>query len=181
MEAPQYHIHDHLVARCRQGDSRAQFELYNLYAQAMYNVAYRIVNDTDDARDVLQEAFISAFTKLDSYKGKAGFGAWLKAIVVNKALNLLRNRKSELLVDDEVSEPAEEPQEWPDMHWEVERIRQAIAKLPDGYRVVVSLYLLEGYDHQEIADILGISESTSKTQYLRGKQKIRQMLSKKSA
>ncbi len=159
-----------------QGDRGAQQKLYNLYAKAMYNICYRMTNDADEAADVLQEAFISAFNNLGSYKGTASFGSWLKRIVVNKAINHLRSKRLDLVALDEVEPVAEVAVEDKSLYLNVERIKSCIELLPDGYRVVFSLYLLEGYDHQEIGEILGISVSTSKSQYNRAKAKLRQLL-----
>lgn len=146
----------------------------------MFNVDYRIVNDAVEAEDVLQEAFISAFNSLESYRGESTFGAWLKRIVVNKAINHLNKRKPERLPEDERFDVIEEPvtdvlEGYP---FTVERVRKAIESLPDGYRSVLSLYLLEGYDHGEIGEILSISESTSKSQFNRAKKKLKELLEK---
>ena len=172
-------IHDDLISRCKTGDREAHYKLYKLYSKAMYNVGYRITGNSDDADDVLQEAFISAFRNLDNYRGDATFGAWLKRIVVNKAINALNKKKHESLPDDDRFDVAEEeaPVEYGDP-LTVERVRHAIGLLPDGYRSVLSLYLLEGYDHQEIAEIMHISESTSKSQLNRAKTKLREYLAK---
>lgn len=144
----------------------------------MFNVGFRITRSEEDAEDVLQEAFISAFRNLENYRGEATFGAWLKRIVVNKALNALNKRKHESIPDDDeqwdVAED-ESPAEYRE-DLTVERVKQGIQKLPDGYRTVLSLYLLEGYDHQEIGEILGISESTSKSQLNRAKSKLKDLL-----
>jgi RNA polymerase sigma factor (sigma-70 family) len=143
----------------------------------MFNVGYRITGSEDDAEDVLQEAFISAFHNLDNYRGDATFGSWLKRIVVNKAINVLKKRRLELILDDgnfDVAEPEEEEAYMPNLT--VDRVRKSIEALPDGYRSVLSLYLLEGYDHQEIAEILGVTESTSKSQLNRAKKKLKEML-----
>jgi RNA polymerase sigma factor (sigma-70 family) len=143
----------------------------------MYNIGYRITGNGEDAEDVLQEAFISAFKNLDNYRGDATFGAWLKRIVVNKSINVLKKRKHELMpADDEWDVPDEEPAGDYKEGLTVDRVKKAIEALPDGYRSVLSLYLLEGYDHQEIAGILGITESTSKSQLNRAKGKLREIL-----
>lgn len=171
------HIHADLIEQCRQGNRDAFYRLYKLYAKSMYNVGFRIVNNTGEAEDVLQDAFISAFRNLHYYRGDASFGSWLKRIVVNKAISAIQRRRTERLPDHEdfdVSEPVEpEEREFP---FSVEVVKKAIAKLPDGYRAVISLYLLEGYDHAEIAEILGITESTSKSQFNRSKMKLRAIL-----
>jgi RNA polymerase sigma-70 factor (ECF subfamily) len=170
-------IHEDLIAQCRAGDRGAHYRIYQLYSRSMYNVCFRIVGNEDDADDVLQEAFISAFNNLDHYRGDATFGAWLKRIVVNKAINVLKRRRMEALPEDDrwdVPEEVNESHEYEDLT--VERVKKAIQQLPDGYRSVLSLYLLEGYDHQEIGQILGVSESTSKSQLNRAKNKLREML-----
>ena len=144
----------------------------------MYNVGYRIVNNADEAEDVLQEAFISAFKSLENYRGDSTFGAWLKRIVVNKALNQVSKRKFERIPEDDHWDVGEDIQkdEFEDFPFTVEKVKRAIELLPDGYRMVFSLYLLEGYDHQEIADILKITESTSKSQFNRSKKKLKEIL-----
>ena len=143
----------------------------------MYNTAWRIVKDDMEAEDVLQESFISAFQHLPSFQGNATFGAWIKRIVVNKSLNVLQKRKYlHEPVEDHLEEPSEEPVDFAVDEHDIERIRNAIEDLPDGYRVILSLYLMEGYDHVEISEILGISVGTSKSQYNRAKKKLREML-----
>jgi RNA polymerase sigma factor (sigma-70 family) len=180
LEQQTLNIHGDIIARCRAGDRDAHYKLYKLYARAMFNVSFRITGREEDAEDALQEAFISAFRSLDSYRGDAAFGAWLKRIVVNKAINILKKRKHESFPDDEQWDVAED--EAPADYMEqltVDRVRKAIEQLPDGYRAVLSLYLLEGYDHQEIAEILGITESTSKSQLNRAKNKLREQLTQR--
>lgn len=170
-------IHEDLIARCKAGDRDAHYRLYKLYSKAMFNVSYRITGREEDAEDALQEAFISAFRSLESYRGDAAFGAWLKRIVVNKAINILKKRKHEMMPEDEQWDVAETeaPGEYKE-ELTVDRVKKAIGQLPDGYRSVLSLYLLEGYDHQEIAEILSISESTSKSQLNRAKNKLKELL-----
>ncbi|WP_299822929.1 sigma-70 family RNA polymerase sigma factor [uncultured Pontibacter sp.] len=170
-------VNSHVIDKCREGDNRAQYELYKLYSKAMFNVSMRITNDYAEAEDVLQEAFISAFKNLHTFKGEASFGSWLKRIVVNAAINAIRKRRSELVPMDErtIVDIADEQYE-DDAEWKVEKVRKAIMKLPDGYRVVLSLYLLEGFDHAEVGEILGITESTSKSQYSRAKKKLLEIM-----
>jgi RNA polymerase sigma factor (sigma-70 family) len=170
-------IHEELIERCRQGDREAHYKLYKLYSKAMFNVGYRITGNEEDAEDVLQEAFVSAFKNLHHYRADASFGAWLKRIVINKAINVLKKHKWEMMPENKEIDIAdeEEPQEYlSDLN--VDRVRSAIQQLPDGYRSVLSLYLLEGYDHQEIGEIMGISESTSKSQLNRAKNKLKELL-----
>lgn len=173
-------IHQHLIDGCKGGSSEAQYQLYRLYSKAMMNVAWRITNSDADAEDILQESFLSAFRNIHSYKGEAAFGAWLKRIVVNKAINHIRKKRLELssveVSDvDMPEEPAGHENDAETM-LSVQRIKKAIPLLPDGFRLVLSLYLLEGYDHREIAEILGITESTSKSQFNRAKNRLREIL-----
>jgi RNA polymerase sigma-70 factor (ECF subfamily) len=146
----------------------------------MFNVSVRITGDPDEAEDALQEAFISAFGNLGNYRGEASFGSWLKRIVVNKSINHLKKKRMEMFPENEDFDVAEVEQESQyQSEFSVEKVREAIENLPDGYRSVLSLYLIEGYDHQEIGEILNISESTSKSQLNRAKSKLREILTKK--
>lgn len=167
-------IRDELVERCKQGDSMGYEALYRQYAKAMYNTSLRIVNNTADAEDVLQESFLDAFRSLNDFSYRSTFGAWLKKIVINKSINLLRKRKAVLVeMDAEVHDVSDnEPVNEDEMQYKVEEVKKMITKLPDGYRTVLTLYLLEGYDHEEISQILSISHNTVRTQYVRAKQKL---------
>ena len=170
-------IHEDLISRCKAGDREAHYRLYKLYSKAMFNVGYRITGREEDAEDALQEAFISAFRNLNTYRADASFGAWLKRIVVNKAINILKKKRHETIPEDEQWDVAEEETQAGYMEeLTVDRVKKAIGQLAEGYRAVLSLYLLEGYDHQEIGEILGITESTSKSQLNRAKIKLREIL-----
>ncbi|MFM8834647.1 MAG: RNA polymerase sigma factor [Cytophagales bacterium] len=178
LDSPVVNVHQQLIERCLAGDRQSYYELYKLYSRSMYNAGYRIVKNEEEAHDVLQEAFISAFSNLETYRQESSFGAWLKRIVVNKAINYLHKRRTESLPDDEHWDVKEEsePDPFEGFPFSVEKVKAAIAALPDGYRSVLSLYLLEGYDHSEIAEILGITESTSKSQFNRSKKKLKELL-----
>jgi RNA polymerase sigma-70 factor (ECF subfamily) len=170
-------IHASLIEECRRGSSKAQFRLYNQYSKAMYNLAYRMMNNREDAEDLLQEAFLDCFRNIKSFRFESTFGAWLKSILVNKCINQLRKKKIELVLQETVSvEIVEEEKE---IIYNTDKVFKGIEQLPDGYRIILTLYLLEGYDHTEIAQILGISESTSKSQYSRAKEKLRSIILKK--
>jgi RNA polymerase sigma factor (sigma-70 family) len=171
--------HADLVDECRNGNRKAQFELYKLYANAMYNVARRIVNDDAEAEDVLQEAFLDAFGRIKDFRQETTFGLWLKQIVINRSINYLRKRKLELVSLDEVEVADEIETDFEETTLKVEAIKAAMNELPDGYRVVLTLYLFEGYDHEEIAHILKITENTSRSQYLRAKRKLNNLLEMK--
>jgi RNA polymerase sigma-70 factor (ECF subfamily) len=171
-------IHDSLIDECRRGSRRAQFRLYELYSKAMFNTAYRIMGNREEAEDMLQEAFTDCFRKIGSYRTDSTFGAWLKTIVINRCISRLRKREAELVYVDDYSRHESLQEEHEELTWpDPAVIARAVERLPEGYRVVFSLYLLEGYDHTEISQILGISESTSKTQYSRAKDKLKKILS----
>ena len=174
--------HYNLVVECKQGSKKACYELYKLYAKAMLNVSFRIVGNIAEAEDVLQEAFLDAFNKVKDFRQDTTFGLWLKQIVVNRSINVLRKRKLELVeLDGEqlenIADDGFEDDE--DTQYQAAQVKEAIKQLPDGYRIVLSLYLLEGYDHEEISQILNISENTSRTQFLRAKRKLLEILNRK--
>ena len=168
-------LQDELVERCKLGDSRAYAELYRKYSKAMYNTSLRIVNNTGDAEDVVQEAFTDAFRSLGDFHYKSTFGAWLKRIVINKSINYLRKRKMDMIDIDKTNIghlPEEDTTDEQEIQMKVEDIKKAVALLPNGYRTVLTLYLFEGYDQEEIAEILQVSHATVRTQYMRAKQKL---------
>jgi RNA polymerase sigma factor (sigma-70 family) len=171
------YIHAPLIEECREGNSKAQFRLYNQYSKAMFNLACRILNNREDAEDILQETFVECFRNLDSFRFESTFGAWLKKILINKCINQIKKKKIDLTLCDELpSDVYEDENEQP---YDTTKIFKGIEMLPDGYRVILTLYLLEGYDHSEISQILGISESTSKSQYSRAKEKLRNIVKSK--
>src|SRR5580698_10661304 len=172
-------LHDELVERCKRGDSRAYEAIYQKYAKAMYNTSLRIVNHTGDAEDVMQEAFTDAFRSLEDFHYKSTFGAWLKRIVINKSINLLRKRRMDLIDIEKTNIghlPDEEEPDEEERALKIEEIKKAVALLPNGYRTVLTLYLFEGYDQEEIAEILQVSHATVRTQYMRAKQKLLQLI-----
>ncbi|MEN9609702.1 MAG: hypothetical protein RLZZ628_516 [Bacteroidota bacterium] len=170
--------HDDIVRACQQNDRKAQFELYRLYARAMYNVCFRMTNSAETAEDALQNAFTDVFRKIDSFRFESTIGAWIKRIVVNHCINELKKRRLffESLDDRLHASPILEESPLPESYLNVTAIQNAVAQLPEGYRVVFTLYAMEGYDHEEIASILNISEATSKSQYSRAKAKLRDVL-----
>lgn len=181
MAVAYHNIHKEIIELSKAGNSKAQYRLYKLYAKAMYNICHRIMNSREEAEDMLQESFTEAFLKLDTFRYESAFGVWLKRIVVNKCINSLKRKKAELVLtdnlpDNDVQNDGEDNLDT--LSLKVRDVQNAMDKLPQGYRVIFSLYLLEGYDHSEISQILGVSESTSKSQYSRAKQKIREILIK---
>lgn len=167
------------MRQCIDGDTSAYKVLYDRYSKAMFNAALRIVNRVPDAEDVLQDAFIDAFAQLSSFENRSTFGAWLKQIVVFKSIALLKRQNMNLVDVESIGEvPEEDESDEREIFYTVDRIKQTIQQLPDGYRTVLSLYLFEGYDQEEIAEILGVAHSTVRTQYIRAKQKLLQLLKK---
>jgi RNA polymerase sigma-70 factor (ECF subfamily) len=175
VDNPDLKIHAPIIEECRKGSRRAHFMLYNQYSKAMFNLAYRMTNNREDAEDILQETFIECFRNIGSFRFESTFGAWLKTILINRSINHLKKKKVPLILQENLPENISEEDE-DMMTYETGKIFRGIELLPDGYRVILTLYLLEGYDHTEIAQILGISESTSKSQYSRAKVKLRKLL-----
>ncbi len=174
-------VHQELLEQCRRGDPRAQMKLYKLYYKPMYNVSLRIVGDRMEAEDIMQESFLSAFEHLKRTDLSVSFGGWLKKIVINRSLDALKKRKVffepvENLPDTSASVADEWDEGGMAVDEKVGLIRRAMEKLPEKYRVVLSLSLFEGYDHDEIGEILGIQPSTSRAQLSRGRQKLLQMI-----
>ncbi len=171
--------HRDIVEACQRGERTAQFELYRLYSKAMYNICLRMVKNEEDAEDLLQNSFVDVFRNLDRFRFQSSVGAWIKRVVVNNCINFLKKKRLQFTELEErhafqfAELPSSDEDESP---LQVKAIKNALFQLPDGYRVVFSLYALEGYDHQEIAEILGISVATSKSQYSRAKQKLRVLL-----
>ncbi len=165
---------------CRNYDRQAQFEIYKLYSKAMYNISLRIVAKEEDAEDVLQNAFLSAFTKIEQFSGKVTFGAWLKRIVINKSIDYVKKKKISFVdiekVDFRLTDENDNDEELLFYKDRLDQVHDKIKKLPDKCRVIFSLFMLEGYDHNEIAEILNISVSTSKSQVHRAKKLLREKL-----
>lgn len=171
-------LHREVIEQSKEGNPKAQFTLYQLYAKAMYNICHRMMNTQAEAEDMLQEAFTEAFKKLGTFRYESNFGSWLKRIVINKCINEIKRRKADLQFFDDVSyfEKSEYEEEDYKAGLSIENVKQAMKELPKGSRIIFSLYLLEGYDHKEISQILNISESNSKSQYMRAKNKVKDFL-----
>ena len=182
MQVNSRHI-DQLIESCKTGSQTAQFEVYQLYYKAMFNTSLRIVQNSFEAEDVMQEAFLSAFTKLDTFKGEVAFGAWLKRIVINRSLTHLK-KKSRLnetnleVVDYKLEDDnADEGMSQLDMtQAKVKEVLRAMDKLKESYRVILHLSLIEGYDNDEITKILAISNENCRTTISRAKARLRKIL-----
>ena len=172
-------LHDEIVERCQQGDASGYAILYKRYSSAMFNTSLRIVNDRKDAEDVLQEAFADAFSRVKDFNYNSTFGAWLKKIVINRSLNHLRKSKMLLIDIDDANIEAIKESEMLDetnIHLQVAKIKKAMQLLDNGQRSVLSLYLFEGYDHEEISEIMNVPAATVRSQYMRARQKLLTLL-----
>ncbi len=167
---------ENIIRGCRKGKAKAQKELYDLYASAMLGICLRYVKNKAEAEDVLQDGFVKVFKSIGSYSGDGSLSGWIYRIMVNTALNYLRSKKKIQFVEyngniqdsgeDVYAEPVFSRQQFMD----------AIQSLPDGYRTVFNLYVLEGYKHREIAEILDVSVNTSKTQLAKAREMLRKKL-----
>ncbi len=182
MENKYQNIHQKLIDECRKGSSKAQFEVYKLYYKAMFNTSLRLLNNREEAEDVMQEAFLSAFNKIDTYKEEVSFGSWLKKIVVNRSLDMLKKKK---VMYDDIDERRmgiiddDPPESFDEVTQKVAEVKQAIGLLNDNYRTLVTLHLIEGYDHDEVAEILGITNAAVRTGYSRARKKLQELLNAK--
>lgn len=170
-------FHIELVEKCKANDRQAQLKLYRQYCDGMFGVAMRFLKNADDAEDVLQESFIKAFQRIHQFKGEVTFGAWLKRIVVNGSIDFLKSKhqKTEEL-DENYMHVAEEDDWSVEESISLEQVKAAIEELPGKYRYVVQLFLVEGFDHSEISQVLGISDTASRTRLLRGKAQLKEKL-----
>lgn len=169
---------DHkFLEKLKQKDVLACKQLYLQYADAMYNVCLRILQHQAEAEDALQEAFIKVFNNIQQYRNESSIGSWIKQIVTNTCLNVLKKRKiifNEL--DDNVELSETESDNNNETDFSIDDIKKAIEELPQGYRVVFNLFTFEDYSHKQIADMLEISESTAKTQLFKAKRKLKELL-----
>ena len=164
-----------VVEKCKANDRAAQLQLYRKYCDGMFIVAMRFVKNADDAEDVLQESFIKAFQKIHQFKGDVTFGAWLKRIVVNKSIDFLKLKKEKISLNEDNMHVVVEDDNW-NVSSTISIEQYAIDELQDKYKYVVLMFLVEGYDHQEIAQVLNISESACRTRLSRGKSYLKELL-----
>jgi RNA polymerase sigma-70 factor (ECF subfamily) len=176
-----------LVERCKKNDRRAQLVLYNYFVKDMYSTCFRIVKDSVMAEDIVQESFISAFRSIRRFSNEVPFSAWIRRIVINQSITTLRRNKHHKLfeldeekIGAEITEEVNAKEEEVELTRQLAEIRLALLELPDGFRTIFSLYYIEGYDHDEIAEIMGIRASTSRSQLTRAKQKLIEKLKQKT-
>lgn len=175
------HNIDQLLPLCKRGEQAAQLEVYNRYYKAMYNTSLRIVKDTAAAEDVMQDSFLSAFTKLNSFKGDASFGSWLKRIVINNSLNSYQKTKKldETPLDDHlyrIEDDGDGISELDMSELKVAEVMKAMNQLKDNYRQSLSLHLIEGYDYEEMSTILNLSYANCRTTVSRAKDSLRKII-----
>ena len=152
-------------------------QLYRQYCDGMFCVAMRFLKNSDDAEDVLQDSFIKAFQRIGQFKGDVTFGAWLKRIVVNGSIDFLNSKHQRTVELNESYLQVAEEDDWSvEEGISIDQVKKAIEELPQKYRYVVQLFLVEGYDHSEISEILGITETASRTRLLRGKTQLKEKL-----
>ena len=183
MQVKSLHI-DQLIERCKKADKSAQFELYKRYYKAMYNTAYRILNDSFEAEDIMQESFLIAYTKLGTFKAekKEGydsgvpFGAWLKRIVINKSLTQLKKiDKYENVPLERIGNPAEEEGLSDYSNLKANAILDEIKLLKGNYQTVLNLHFIEGFDYQEMAQIMDVSYENIRVMISRAKSKLKKI------
>ena len=171
----------HLIEQCRIGNRSAQLALYKQFAALLYNVCLRIIGNPQDAEEAMQDCFLKAFTRLEQYQAGTSFEAWLQQIAVRTAIDYVRRQlpEGEDLTDDYAELADEDTPDEEELQCSVAQVKAACQQLPAGYRVVLSLYLFEGYDMEEIASILNIRPASVRSQYLRGKRKLLEQLTKR--
>lgn len=180
MTLANHHIID-LLEQCKSGNQRAQMAVYNRYYKAMYNTSFRIVKDSFKAEDIMQESFLTAFTKLDTLKDMMMFGSWLKRIVINNSIHDYHKskKKQDVPLDDRLykipnDQGVEEDHEWSSL--KAAQIIECMTSLKDTYRIGLTLLLIEGYDYEEICNIMNISYANCRTMISRAKDSLRQKL-----
>jgi RNA polymerase sigma-70 factor (ECF subfamily) len=178
MEESTTDIKTSLLERIKKGDNKAFKELYSRYSKAMYNISFRIVNNRDEAEDVLQESFLKALQNLEKFENESAFGGWLKRVVMNRSIDAVRQRKISFVSLEEHAEQLEDEEKEP--VYTAEILRECILQLPDNYRVILSLFLFEKQSHKDIGTMLNISEGTSKSQYHRAKKKLIKLIREKN-
>ena len=168
-----------LIKDCQKGNVLAQRRLYDQYADQMMGVCYRYTKSYEDAEDVLQEGFIRVFTNLHQYRGDGELGAWIRRIMVHSSINYLK-KNAHYRNDMVFTEPSLHPvmNETPDIMIQAKELADLIRQLPTGYQTVFNLYAVKGFSHVEIGKILGISENTSRSQYMRARNLLTQWLEK---
>lgn len=173
-------LENEIIYQCRRGERRAQLHLYSTLSRRVYNSCYRVLGNSTDAEDAMQESFLKVFTNLDSYDESIPLAAWVTRIAINTSIDKLRKKNQEIVEFNENMNSNivndDDNEEWEYTLNQIEQIKLAISKLPESSKLIVTLYLIEGYDHEEIAEILDIKPGTSRIQYMRAKQRLIQLI-----
>lgn len=169
-------VHHDLIEKCRKQNQRAQMQIYKLYYKAMFNSSLRIVGNTVDAEDIMQESFLDAFQKIEKYAEEGSFGGWLKRIVINNSLDYINKNRLQTEFNDHMEVVEQESIDVDEIEIKLKDIRDALGKIKEDYRIIISLYVFEGYDHEEISEILNISYNLSRTRYSRAKSKLLEVI-----
>src|SRR3954462_10072326 len=171
---------EYIIAGCLHNEPAAQRELYNRFSPKMLPVCYRFAQSREDAEDMLQEGFIKVFMQMHTFENKGAFEGWVRRIIVHTCINLLKkNKRFNESLDLEHASSLHVKEETLPSILQAKQVVECIRLLPIGYRTVLNLYALEGYSHKEIAEILDIEESTSRSQYTRAKQMLEEILIRK--
>ena len=165
-------VHHDLIEKCRKQDQKSQMQIYKLYYKAMFNTSLRIVSNAADAEDIMQESFLDAFQKIDKYLEEGSFGGWLKRIVINNSIDFIKKNRQHTEFKDHMEVVEDEYSDFDEKDVKLKDIRDALKKIKEEYRIIISLYLFDGYDHEEISAILNISYNLSRTRYSRAKSKL---------
>lgn len=166
-------VHHQLIAKCKKQDQKSQMQIYKLYYKAMFNTSLRITGNRSDAEDIMQESFLDAFQKLEQYSEEGSFGGWLKRIVVNNSIDFVNKNKMHTEFSEHLEVVEDQTSHFEEKDIRLKDIKSALNKIKDEYRIIISLFLFEGYDHEEISDILNISYNLSRTRYSRAKKKLK--------
>lgn len=166
---------NHIITQCKRGQADAQRKLYDMYKDILFAICFRYLNNHQDAEDVFIEGFYKIFDKINSYKEEGSFEGWMKRIMINESLQFLRRKKHLTYPTDissiQLADIPENEEDWTE-DYEFTKIMKAVNDLPEGYRTIFNMYVFDDFKHREIAELLGISINTSKSQYLLAKKRI---------
>ncbi|MDR2950485.1 MAG: RNA polymerase sigma factor [Dysgonomonas sp.] len=169
-----------ILERCKRGEHKSQMQLYTTFYKRVYNACYRVLYDSFEAEDAMQESFLKVFSSLNDYKDSVPFEAWLVRIAINTSIDKLRKKSLDVINLNENIKydviDSDDNEDWDAILDKVEQVKAAIQKLPEASRLVINLYLIEGYDHEEISEILNIAPGTVRIQYMRAKQRLIELI-----
>lgn len=169
-----------LIERCKKGDRKSQMQLYSLFYKRVYNSCFRILQDPFESEDAMQDSFIKVFNNLDKYNPETPLEAWIVRIAINTSIDKLREKKLEFVdlnEDQNYLEQEGEEDDWDWIVYQVDAIKKGIESLPDKYRLILTLNLVEGLDFEEIGNLLKMKEGTVRVRFMRGKEKLKTLLS----